>query len=223
MTEKAEKLAGKQRYDIHDLVEIMEILRSPGGCPWDAEQTHQSIRRDFIEEVYEVVEAIDTDDKTLMREELGDVLLQVVFHSRICEEDGEFGFDDVANDICAKLIERHPHVFGEIKVSGTADVLTNWDKIKEDTKHRDSTRQVLEGVTPALPALMRASKLAKKAAKAELYSYPDLEMGEEEIAQRLFDLSAYAQSKGLDAEKLLYDKNIKFIEEICSKSEENDK
>ncbi len=218
MTERARKLAEKESYDINDLLEIMEILRAPGGCPWDAEQTHASIRRDFIEEVYEVIEAIDGDDKVLMREELGDVLLQVVFHSEICREDGEFDFHDVANDICAKLIERHPHVFGEVKVGGTADVLTNWDKIKENTKHRDSTRDVLEGVSPAFPALIRASKLAKKAAKAGLYSYTEMELSDDEIAQRLFDLASYAQSKGLDPEKLLYDRNMSFIEEICEKA-----
>ena len=112
---KIEALLNAERYTFEDLVDIVEILRAPGGCPWDREQTHASIRKDFIEETYEVIEAIDKDDKALLREELGDVMLQVVFHAQIERETGEFDINDVANDICAKLIHRHPHVFGDVK------------------------------------------------------------------------------------------------------------
>ena len=113
-------------YTFDDLVTVVELLRSEGGCPWDREQPHKSIRNDFIEETYEVIEAIDTEDPVLLREELGDVLLQVVFHARIEQEQDVFGMDEVANDICAKLIHRHPHVFGTLEVANSAEVLKNW-------------------------------------------------------------------------------------------------
>ena len=124
----------KDRYAIGDLVDIVRLLRSEGGCPWDREQTHLSIKSDLIEETCEVIEAIDLDDKALLREELGDVLLQVVFHSRIEEEENTFNFDDVCDEVCKKLIVRHPHVFGEVKADTTDQVLKNWDAIKMQTK-----------------------------------------------------------------------------------------
>ena len=124
----------KDKYDINDLKAIMKLLRGENGCPWDREQTHESIRKNLIEETYEAVEAIDKKDSALLKEELGDVLLQIVFHSEMEEEAGRFCFDDVANDICQKLIIRHPHVFGNTKVSGVSDVLSNWNAIKQETK-----------------------------------------------------------------------------------------
>ena len=123
--EKLEMILQKEAYDAKDLVTIVELLRLPGGCPWDMEQTHKSIRNDFIEETYEVIEAIDNDDPALLREELGDVLLQVAMHARMEEEAGRCTFEDVANDICKKMIHRHPHVFGEVKAETTAEVLSN--------------------------------------------------------------------------------------------------
>ena len=123
--------------EIEELKNVIKRLRAKDGCPWDREQTHKSIRKDFIEETYEVIEAIDTDDKKLLREELGDVLLQVVFHARIEEEAGEFNIDDVANDICVKLIHRHPHIFADVNVSGSSDVLRNWEAIKSEEKSRN--------------------------------------------------------------------------------------
>ena len=129
----------KEHYDINDLIDIVEILRSPEGCPWDREQDHKSIRRDFLEETYEVIEAINKDDKDMLLEELGDVLLQVVFHTQIEREKGAFELKDVADDVCKKMIERHPHVFGDVTVSGTGDVLTNWDAIKRNSKKQLST------------------------------------------------------------------------------------
>ena len=134
LEEKISLMAHKERYDFEDLVAIVEILRSDKGCPWDREQDHKSIRKDFIEETYEVIEAIDTENPELLREELGDVMLQVVFHARIEEENGGFSVSDVCNDICAKLIHRHPHVFGEVKVADSGEVLDVWNDIKNEEK-----------------------------------------------------------------------------------------
>ena len=156
----------KQRYNLADLRRILEILRAPGGCPWDREQTHRSIRNNFIEETYEAVEAIDTGDTALLQEELGDVLFQVLFHCQLEAEQGHFDFDDVVDGIAKKMIERHPHVFGAVPVSGTQDVLRNWDSIKRATKHQRTQTEVLESVSPALPALMRATKVQDKSEKA---------------------------------------------------------
>lgn len=157
----------KETYTMDDLLRIMEILRSPEGCPWDREQTHKSIRNNFLEEAYEAVEAIDTDDSRLLCEELGDVLLQVVFHSQLKKEQDVFSFSEVVDGICKKLILRHPHVFGNVDVQNSAEVLSNWEAIKKGEKGRETDTQVLKGVSKALPALMRAQKIRKKAAKAE--------------------------------------------------------
>ena len=125
----------KEKYTAEDLVSIVEILRAPGGCPWDREQTHASIRKNLLEETYEAVEAIDAQDTELLKEELGDVLLQVVFHAQLEREQGSFDFDDVCDGVVRKMIVRHPHVFGDVAVNGTRDVLRNWDAIKKATKH----------------------------------------------------------------------------------------
>lgn len=156
----------KEKYDINDLLEIMRILRSENGCPWDREQDHKSIRKDFLEETYEVVEAIDTEDRELLLEELGDVLLQVVFHSRIEEEKGGFDFGDVADGICQKLIVRHPHVFGDVTAETSGEVLKNWNNIKQQTKGQETYYETLESVCTALPALMRAQKVGQRAKRA---------------------------------------------------------
>lgn len=156
----------KSRYDINDMLEIMRILRSENGCPWDKEQSHKSIRRDFIEEVYEAVEAIDLEDTALLREELGDVLLQVVFHSQIEDERGEFNFSDVVNEICQKLVIRHPHVFADVSAETSEEVLKNWNDIKQQTKGQKTYCETLESVCTALPALMRAQKVGQRAKRA---------------------------------------------------------
>lgn len=156
----------KDRYDFSDLVEIVRVLRAPGGCPWDAEQTHTSIRENFLEETYEVIEAIDTLDPVLMQEELGDVLLQVVMHSDMATEDGWFTMDDVVNDICQKLIIRHPHVFGDVVVNSTGDVLKNWDDIKRQTKKQKTQSEAMAAIPATYPALMKAQKVQSKARKA---------------------------------------------------------
>ncbi len=154
----------KNSYTIQDLVEIMRLLRMPGGCPWDAEQTHESIKKNLIEETYEVIEAINKKDKELLCEELGDLLMQVVFHAQMETEAGSFGLDEISDGVCKKLIERHPHVFGEVNISGVDDVLTNWDAIKRKTKGQKTTTESMLSVPRELPALMRATKLQKKAA-----------------------------------------------------------
>jgi len=151
-------------YDFHHLLEIVDILRSPGGCPWDREQTHKSLKQNLIEEAYEVLEAIDLEDPDKMIEELGDVLLQVVFHSQIAKECGEFDIMDVTSRICQKLIHRHPHVFGNIKVDTAGEVINNWESIKKEEKGLKSYTQVLKDIPRNLPALMRGYKVQKKAA-----------------------------------------------------------
>ena len=154
----------KEKYNCKDLERIMEILRNPGGCPWDAEQTHESIKRNFIEETYEVIEAINKKDSALLCEELGDTLMQIIFHAQMEKEAGSFNFDDVCDGICKKLIIRHPHVFGEIQADTVEKVLSNWDEIKNKTKGRKTVTDSMLSVPRELPALMRASKLQKKAA-----------------------------------------------------------
>jgi len=214
MKERIEALKAKESYKPEDLREIMEILRSPGGCPWDREQDHKSIRRNLIEETYEVIEAIDTDNKELMCEELGDLLLQVVFHARIAEEAGRFDLDDIADGVCKKLILRHPHIFSDVVAETSDEVLKNWDKIKVVEKHQKSHREVLDSVSHSLPALIRADKLCGKAAKLG-YDIPesriggnfkaDAENAEELIGDALLALVKEAKALGVDSEKALAD------------------
>lgn len=158
----------KERYNIDDLLEIMALLRSENGCPWDRVQTHESIRTDLIEEAYEVCEGIDSNSPEMLREELGDLLLQIVFHSQIEREAGSFTFEDVCNDICQKLVYRHPHVFGEVKVSGSDDVLKNWDALKKESKQQETFSETLESVPKTFPALLRGEKVCKRASRAGL-------------------------------------------------------
>ena len=155
----------KDKYGFEDLAGIMALLRSGTGCPWDREQTHKSIRANFIEETYEVIEAIDNDDAPLLKEELGDVLLQIVFHAQMEKEKGIFDISDVIDGICQKLIIRHPHVFGEVKVENSEQVLKNWDEIKKQTKGQKSQTEVIKTIPRVLPALMRSYKVQQRAAK----------------------------------------------------------
>lgn len=155
----------KERYSFDDLVLIMKRLRAKDGCPWDAQQTHESIKNNFIEETYEVIEAINKNDSELLCEELGDVMMQVVFHAQMEAENGVFTIDDVTDGVCKKLVERHPHVFGAVKVDSVDDVLTNWEAIKNETKKRKTTTQSMLSVPKELPALMRSAKVQSKAKK----------------------------------------------------------
>jgi len=154
-----------EKYGLYDLVRLVKILRSPEGCPWDREQTHQSIRRNFIEETYEAVEAIDEDDPVHMCEELGDVLTQIVFHSGIEEDAGRFDIDDVADAVVRKYLYRHPHVFGDTVADTSDEVLVNWDELKRVEKGQETAGASLTAVAKSLPALWRAEKVQKKAAK----------------------------------------------------------
>ncbi len=156
----------KSRYTYEDLLQVVHILRSPGGCPWDQEQTHQSIRRDFLEEAYEAAEAIDTGDTALLREELGDVLLQVVFHADIESDAGRFTMEDVVDEVTKKMIYRHPHVFANVQADTTEQVLVNWEQLKQVEKAQKTAADTLDSVARTLPQLWRAEKIQKKAAKA---------------------------------------------------------
>ncbi|MPM05223.1 Nucleoside triphosphate pyrophosphohydrolase [bioreactor metagenome] len=190
----------KPSYSIKDLEEIVRILRAPGGCPWDAEQTHESIRRNFLEEAYEVVEAIDEKSTDHLEEELGDVLLQVMFHTRIEQEKGAFDLDAVADRICRKLIYRHPHVFGEIKVSSTSQVLTNWETLKRTEKGQATHTDALSAVSRSLPALWRAEKVQAKARKAG-FDWPDVSGALDKLSEELGELrEAVAQGGNISEE-----------------------
>ena len=190
----------KDSYDVNDLVEIVRILRSPGGCPWDAEQTHESIRRDFLEETYEVAEAIDEGSTEHLKEELGDVLLQVALHTRMEEEQGNFNLNDVADGVCKKLIYRHPHVFGDVSVSGTGEVLTNWEALKRKEKHQATHTDALNSVARSLPALWRAEKVQKKAKKAG-FDWPDVSSALDKLSEELTEFkAAVAENSNVEEE-----------------------
>lgn len=165
MTDEAKRLI-KDKYGFQDLVDIMALLRSPCGCPWDREQTHESIRKNFIEETYEACEAIDNRDTANLREELGDVMLQVLFHAQMEKEAGRFDIGDVIDEVCKKLVVRHPHIFGDVSADTAEKVLENWEDIKIRTKGQTEGKKRLEDVPKSLPALMRGYKVVKRAEKA---------------------------------------------------------
>ena len=185
----------KKQYHFEDLLRIMEILRSENGCMWDRAQDHHSIRRNFIEETYEVCEAIDNEDTDLLKEELGDVLLQVVFHSRIEEEKGSFNIDDVADGICKKLIFRHPHIFGSVDVSSTEDILNLWDEMKKTEKGQKSTTDTLNSVARSLPALIRAEKVQHKAAKVG-FDWDDISGALDKVQEELDEVKRALKGDG---------------------------
>ncbi len=195
----------KDRYTIEDLRQIMRILRSEGGCPWDREQDHHSIRKNFIEETYEVCEAIDTEDTALLREELGDVLLQVVFHTQMEEERGTFYFEDVCTEICKKLVVRHPHIFADVCVNNSSEVLRNWDAIKKREKGQQSDTQTLQSVSKALPGLMRSAKVQQRAARAG-FDYPDEKWAMSDLRSEVDELEeAMEQGDGAHIDEELGD------------------
>lgn len=230
--ENIKDFLNKTSYTFADLVSVMEILRSEGGCPWDREQTHESIRKNFIEETYEVVDAIDRKDLPGLREELGDVLLQVVFHARMEEEQGNFTIDDVCDEICRKLIIRHPHIFADTVAEDTETVLRNWEDIKNKSKGIEKQSESLMAVPAVLPALMRAQKVQGRAAKVG-FDFADVSVAldklEEEIAEFraslstgleqaceemgdvLFSAVNVSRLAKIDAEEALYGSNEKFI------------
>ncbi len=184
----------KDKYNIDDLVQLVKVLRAPNGCPWDREQTHESIKKNFIEETYEVIEAINKKDCESLKEELGDVLLQVALHSEMERENGTFDFDDVANDICQKLVIRHPHVFGELTASNEKEALQNWDEVKLKTKGMKKQSDSIIKVPREFPALMRAQKIQQKAAKAG-FDWNDKNGAIEKLFEEINELQE-ALSKG---------------------------
>ena len=225
MKDIRKELAEKSEYSFDDLVKIMEILRGPGGCPWDIEQDHKSIRKNFIEETYEACEAIDKEDDSLLCEELGDVILQVVFHSCIAAEREAFDIEDVLSGVCAKLVHRHPHIFGDVVASTSGQVLENWEKIKLEEKKTKDTVEDLQRVCTALPALMRAQKMIKKAKGSE-YCYREVMTGAEEneedkIAASIMDICFNAREKGIDAEEALSRYCDKYLLKVLEMKEEN--
>lgn len=217
--------------NLEKLIEIIEVLRSPNGCPWDREQTHKTLRPNMLEEAYEAVDAMDSGDLKHLREELGDVLLQVVLHAQIAKDEGAFDIEDVAQTLNEKLIHRHPHVFGNAHVDNAGEVLDNWDKLKqEEKKHRKSA---MDGVSKSQSALMSAQKISKKAVKTgfeweseeDLYKCifsefeefkeackeGDAEHKEEEFGDILFAVVNLARWNKIDAEQALLKSNKKFM------------
>ena len=223
------------KYTIEDLLEIMKKLRSPEGCPWDKVQTHQSIKKSMIEECYEAIDALDNGTDKDFANELGDVLLQVVFHSQLASERGAFDFGDVVDEICTKLITRHTHVFGNDKADGEKEALENWEKNKKKEKGLKTYTEMLEDVPGYLPALMRSSKLQKKAQSAnvgaanskEAYEYMSELVKEYETAsdkeqalgELLFAAVNMGRLDGVDAETALSDASNRFVKRFCNVEE----
>lgn len=216
----------KDKYNVEDFRKIIAVLRAPGGCPWDAEQTHESIRRNVIEEAYELAHAIDSGDGENLREELGDLLMQVIFHTCMEEEKGNFNLDDVADTACKKLVFRHPHVFGNVVCENSEEVLKTWDEVKRIEKAQKTVTSTMEGVAETLPALWRAEKVQKKASVTG-FEWPDVSYAmaklreetdelsegiaasdadniEEELGDVLYAAVNVARHTGVDPEKALH-------------------
>ena len=209
--------------ELQRLVEVMDRLRSPGGCSWDAEQTHESLIKYLLEESYEFIDAIETDDRAGMREELGDVLLQVYFHSRIAQDHptDPFSIEDVARAIADKLISRHPHVFENLKVSGTQEIIENWEAIKAREKGRTSA---IDGIAMSQPALPLVSKIFYRAEKygveLELAGYAtEEEANESAVGEMLASVIGWAHANGIDPENALRAQARKMIAEILAKEQ----
>ena len=209
----------KKSPSIDELLKVMARLRSPTGCPWDREQTHLSLRRHAIEEVYELIDAIEARDDHEMAEELGDLLLQVVFHCQLARERGAFDFERVCRLLVEKLVRRHPHVFGATKVANVDEVWANWEKIKRAEKHGTTRARhsAFDGIPKHLPALMRAEKLVKKAQKVfgkKELRQPQARLEKKKLAAALFDLTASAQARGWSAEQLLTEETKRMEKEF---------
>lgn len=230
-------LKSKERFSFDDFCLLVEVLRHERGCPWDREQTHKSIRKNMIEEAYEAAEAIDIDSPELLCEELGDVMLQTLLHSSISNANGGFDVNDVITGICRKLIVRHPHVFGDVTVSGTGEVLSNWESIKQATKGTKTAMESIENISGALPALVRADKIGRKAAKhnfdfataeaaldkaeeeitelREALVNGDIQHIEEEAGDLFLAVVNTARLAGVDSEEALHKANQKFCKRFA--------
>lgn len=223
-------LLKKEKYSFEDLCNLVSILRSDLGCPWDREQTNKSIRNCFIDETFEFIEGLDNDDNKLMCEELGDVLFQIIFHSDIKSDDKLFDINDVIDGICKKMILRHPHVFGDVNVENSAEVLINWDNIKNHEKERKSPYQQLDSVSKALPSLMRSQKIQQKAVKNNLIEKKAFSTAiddtiealnllkstgkKEDLGRVLFELNFISTALDVESEEILYIENNNFIKKF---------
>lgn len=219
-------LCDKESYDCNDLIKIVGILRSPEGCPWDRAQDHHTIRNNFLEEAYEAVEAIDLESSALLREELGDVLLQIALHSQMETEQGHFDFNDVCTGICRKMIGRHPHIFGSEYAANAAEAAQSWEQQKRKEKGLYSLEDRLRQVSGALPALMRAQKLISRAAASGCFEDPndgmlrncleDVLLADETDAQSwsrlLFLVCERMERLGISAEEALSRESDRMIE-----------
>jgi tetrapyrrole methylase family protein/MazG family protein len=235
--------------EIDRLIEIVSRLRGPDGCPWDREQTHTSMMSCLLDETYEFFEGVENDDASLMREELGDILLQVVFHAQLAREAGRFDIEAVAHGICEKLITRHPHVFGDTTVSSSREVLANWEHIKKNEKGKKVRRYIVDGVPEALPALFRAEKIQRRVARVgfdwreiapvldkveeefaefrETLAHNDVAHATEELGDILFALVNVARHNGICAEDALrlsvkkFAKRFRYIEDHFNKNKKS--
>ena len=239
----------KETYSVEDLVGIMQLLRGENGCPWDKEQTPTSLRNNLLEEAYETADAIDRLDDTDMAEELGDLLLQIVFHCQMAKERGAYDLDKVADGICKKLVYRHPHIFSNVVVNNSDEVLDNWDKLKNKEKQMQSFSDTLKAVPKAFPACLRAQKVQKRATKAgydfktlqdtvlkieeelaelkQALSQNDFESASDELGDLLFSVINTARFLKTDAEQKLNSTTERFInrfskaEELAAKQNKN--
>lgn len=224
----------EKKYTIEDLIQIVEQLRGEGGCPWDMEQTHQSIKHSIIEEGYELIETLNDKDWEKVADESGDLLLQIVFHAQIGKENGEYDMSDVYKAVCEKMIHRHPHVFGDVKVKNSEEVLDNWSKIKRKDRGQTTISQDMAAVSTSLPALMRAEKIQGKAEKGGyVFGEPgmagdtvcklmdvvlrntDAEVNEMYVGKMLFEIVSAAKQTGIDAETALNKYTDCFIREYA--------
>lgn len=226
----------KDRYNMQDLIDLVALLRSENGCPWDREQTHATIRKNLIEETYEVLNALDRQDTANLREELGDLLLQVVFHTQMEREAGRFDLEDVITELCQKLVVRHPHVFGDTGAQDSKEALANWDRMKKETKQQETYTETLQAVPENLPALMRAQKLAHRAqrggfnltgnAQARLtedaqsltdaLQSADTDRAFDRLGDLLFDVCCASKGAKLDAEEALTRASQRFIRDFSA-------
>lgn len=204
--------------DFYRLCDIIALLRAPGGCPWDREQTHQSLRKHLIEEAYEAADAIDTNDANKIADELGDVLLQVVMHAQIGKEENTFDIDTVTNDICEKMIKRHPHVFSNGSAQTSQQVLDKWEDIKRTERAQTRLWEAMESITPSLPALMRCEKVIKKALgedfSRDVLNVPDCIDSDNKIGEQLFYICLKACKDKINPEEALSAYIRKFIKKI---------
>jgi tetrapyrrole methylase family protein/MazG family protein len=213
-------------HDINDYIKLIAILRSPEGCPWDRVQTHESIRQNCLEEAYEVCEAIDEKDPDHLKEELGDLLMQIIFHAGIEEDAGHFNFSDVCDASCRKLIYRHPHVFGDREANRGAEAAEVWEKAKRREHGQESTADAIDGVARTLPGLWRAQKILRKSANAG-YEYKaglqelaagfensDTDDAESAFGELIFAAAELARRKGIDAERAVQRRCDRFADEF---------